>query len=202
MGRRRSNVRRWEPHVRLYRHELESAAYRSLSTDARALLIEMRALYTGRENRIHMSVREAMRRIGGVGQRRATGALHELIDRGFVRQIEQGSFNRKVRHASVFCLTDVPLDERDGAVPPKDFMRWHPPAQKNTVADSATDGSQFSYRDTPNDPDKRVRGSRNDYRQSPKSPLNGSQCGYTDKLPGKASAPASEETCWLPAVIP
>jgi len=97
---KRSTKRRDESHVRLYRHELESAAYRSLSTDARALLVEFRALFSGRENRLFMSVREAARRIG-VSEKTGHKALRALLDRGFIRCVEQGGLTRKVKHASI-----------------------------------------------------------------------------------------------------
>ncbi len=115
--------RRDQAHVRLYQHELESAAYRSLSPDARSLLVELRSFYTGRSNRVHMSLREAMRRLN-VGRRRAQGAINELIDRGFIRLLTPGAFHRKVPHAPEYALLHEPLDgER---VPEKPFMRWQP----------------------------------------------------------------------------
>lgn len=175
-----SKKRRAEAHVRLYRHELESEAYKSLSTDGRALLVEFRALYDGRENRIYMSVREAMRRLD-VGQRRAQRAISELLDRGFVRIIEPGGFNRKVRHATVYALTSEPLEDRDGATAPKDYMRW---SQKSTVVNSATVGSRSDYRGPSKSPRKTAHGSQFSYRNRRDSETHGSQSSYTDKLPG------------------
>lgn len=127
-----------EPHVRLYAYELRSEAYRSLSTDARALLVEFRALYRGQENRIFMSVREMMKRLG-VGQRRATRARDELIDRGFIRLTSKGAFNRKTRHASEYQLLSEVLDNGNPA--PKTYLRW-----KKPVAETTTGGSPSDYR--------------------------------------------------------
>ena len=53
----------YEPHVRIYAHEQRVPAWHTLNPDAKALLIEFRSLYTGQENRVFMSVREAMRRL-------------------------------------------------------------------------------------------------------------------------------------------
>lgn len=170
---------RYKPHVRLYRHELECDAYRSLSPDARALLVEMRALYRGEENRVYMSVREIQRRVG-IGQRRAQKARDELLERGFIRELQPGSFNRKARHAAEYALTNEPLSSKDGATAPKDFMTW---TQKNTVAEMTTDGSRNDYRGHAQKGQKRLHGSRNDYRQAPKSTSLGSQNSYTDRLP-------------------
>ena len=119
-----------ESHVRLYRHELESPAYRSLAPVSRALLVEFRGLFTGKENCVYMSLREAMRRLG-VGRRQAENAIDELLDRGFIILIERGGFTRKTRHATTFALTNEPLEDKDGAVAPKNFMRWTPPEKKS-----------------------------------------------------------------------
>lgn len=130
-----SRKARHEPHVRLYKHELQSAAYRSLSPEARALLIEMRALYAGKENRVFMSLREIMRRTG-VGRCKAEKARDELLDRGFIRLVEKGEFKRKVRHASIYRLTNEPTNpEKDGSTPTKDFMKWQPEKKNDGVDD-------------------------------------------------------------------
>ncbi|MCC7411957.1 MAG: helix-turn-helix domain-containing protein [Gammaproteobacteria bacterium] len=122
MRTRRRTKNRHESHVRVYRHELDCAAYRSLSTDARALLVEMRSLYTGADNRIHMSRREAERRLN-VGRRRAEHAIDELVDRGFVRVLRIGAFQTKVAHATEYELTNEAGRDK---TPSKEYMRWVP----------------------------------------------------------------------------
>lgn len=158
----RRKPRRGEAHVRLYRHELDCAAYRSLTPDSRAALVEFRGLFNGQENRVYMSIRELGRRLG-VGQRRAQRARDDLLERGWLRLLEQGAFSRKARHASVYALTNEPLDG-DGPAP-KDFMRWQP-EEKSTVDNSATDGSQSSYREGCNARLKGCHGSQFSYRQT------------------------------------
>lgn len=165
---KKPKARGYEPHVRLQKHELDCAAYRSLSSDARSLLVEFRRIYNGRENRIYMSVRQAMDRMN-VGQRPAQRALKELLDRGWIVLVERGSFNRKVRHATVYALTNEPLDERDGATAPKNYMRWTPPPQKNAVAKTTTLSSQNGYRGGSTKPKIQARGSQDEYRQGAKS---------------------------------
>lgn len=116
-----------ESHVRLYAHELNCPAYRTLDSDARALLVELRALYrpsTG--NAVFLSVREAMKRIG-VGQRRAQAAFAALIERGWITVEISGGFMYKTRHATSYRLENeagVALD----AKPSKAYMRWQPEA--------------------------------------------------------------------------
>lgn len=168
-----------EQHVRLYQWEMRSPAFQSLSVDARALLVEFRALYTGRENRIHLSVREMMTRLN-IGQRRAQAARDELLDRGFVRLLEKGSFSRRPRLASEYCLTNETLDSQPGP-PPLDFMRWG--RKKTSVAVATTDGSRSDYRADAAAAKKQPAGSRSDYRNARNSTVPGSRSDYTGRLP-------------------
>lgn len=165
-----------EPHVRLYRHELQSPAYRSLSCDARALLVEFRALYAGKENRIFMSVREAMRRTG-LGQRRAQHAIDDLRDRGFIKLLAKGTFHHKVRHASLYQLTNEAPDDRDGSVPSKDFMRWQHGSCHDYSAVAATTTAAPS--DTP---ENGQNCSCHDYSERQKTHPRCSHHGYTDTV--------------------
>lgn len=154
---------RGESHVRLYAHELESPAYRTLSTDARALLIEFRALYTGKQNRVFLSVREMVSRLC-IGQRRAQRARDDLVERGWIKIVELGTFNRKNKSATIFALTNEPPDDNIGATASKDFMRWQP-QEKNTVAATTTHGSGDDYRDPPEPGRNSPDGSRHNYRK-------------------------------------
>lgn len=128
-----------EAHVRLYRHEMECSAYRTLSVGARALLVEMRALFDVKrgDNRVFLSIRDMMARCN-LSQRAASRARDELLLRGWITVAERGSFHRKAKHATVFTLENEAPCNRKGSVPSKAFMRWRPKG-KNTVAESATD---------------------------------------------------------------
>lgn len=177
-----SKNRKAEAHVRIYRHELECEAYRSLSTDARALLVEFRALYGGKENRVYMSLREIMRRLG-VGRCRAEKARDEVLDRGFLRLIEPASFTRKVKHAPVYALTNEPLNpSRDGATAPKDFMSWKP-GQKSTVLTSGTDGAGHQHRDQRGKFKKAPLGAGHQHREASNEASLGAGHQHTDRLP-------------------
>lgn len=116
-----------EAHVRLYRHELDCPAYRTLSPAARVLLIEMRALFSPKrgDNHVFLSVRQMMDRCN-LTQRAATRARDELVERGWVLVAQQGSFDLKLRHATVFALENEPSNTGNGAVPGKAYMRWKP----------------------------------------------------------------------------
>ncbi|AOV16580.1 hypothetical protein BJI67_05400 [Acidihalobacter aeolianus] len=182
---RRRGPKRAESHVRLYRHELESAAYRSLSCEARALLVEARSLFSGGENRIHLSIRKTQRRLG-VGRHLAEKALAELQDRGFIRLLQKGGFNRKVRHSSEFALTNEPLADRDGAVPSKDFLRWTPAEKKITVPLSSTDGAGQQHRGPSGLPQKPPHGADQQHRKPCFGHIHGAAHQHTDSLPATA----------------
>jgi hypothetical protein len=110
-------------HVRLYHWCLASAAWRSLSCEARALLVELYGLYNGSNNgMLFLSVREAARRLN-IGKSTAARAFDELTEKGFVRPHVKGAFARKVRHATQWVLTEF---EHGGQLPTKNFMRWQP----------------------------------------------------------------------------
>lgn len=175
----------FDAHVRLYRYELDSPAYRTLSTDARALLIEFRALYSGGANEVFLSVRQMMERTG-MGQRRAQSARDELIERGWVLVIEASGFNRKTKTATTYALTNEPLTDADGAVAPKDFMRWRPD-QKFTAAKMTTHGSQDSYRDPQNAAPKTRNSSQDSYRERRFSQSTVAKTATQILLPGGAS---------------
>lgn len=181
MGNRRGPARA-EHHVRLYAHELRCEAYRSLNPAARALLVEFRALFTGGENRIYMSVREAMRRLG-VGQWQAERAISQLLDRGFIERIEKGSFDRKCRAASVYALTSEPVSQQLGAVAPKPFMRW---GQKSPVLVTNQNGTSDQYRDHREPPKNTPDGTSDQYRKAETGTPDGTSHPYTDSTTSAA----------------
>lgn len=149
--------------VRIYAWEMDTPAWTGLSTDAKALLVHFRKEWKGEgnANRISLSVRQIEQHLN-IGQRRAQKARDELLDRGWIRVMQEGAFSRKVRHATVYALTNEPI--HDGQVAPKDYMRF------STVVNSATDGSHFSYRDRKITPKKPQVGSHNGYREPDFSP--------------------------------
>lgn len=114
-----------DAHVRIHLYEMRTAAWQTLDVDARALLVELRALYRPSQgNVVFLSLREAMRRLH-IGQRRAQAAFANLIERGWISVETPGGFNRKTRHATSYRLEN----ESTGApnsIPRKEYMRWQP----------------------------------------------------------------------------
>jgi hypothetical protein len=118
-------------HVRLYHWLLRSEAWQSLSTNARALYVEMSARYNGSNNgRIPFSVRDAAQCLS-IGKNAASAAFTALQHRGFIIATRRSAFNVKTKMATEWRLTEFSCDI-DHAFATKDFMRWSPETQ-NTV---------------------------------------------------------------------
>lgn len=174
--------------MRLYRHEIESIAYRALSCDARALLVEVRARFTGSSNRIFMSAREMASRMGA-GPRRAARARDELVQKGFIKVLAPGAFSRKAgpRRATEYALLHEPLDGETVAA--MTFMRWG--AKKSTVLNLTTVGVHSEHGRPPGGDSKPIDCSQSEYGQSTFAPLDRVQNEHTDKLPrGAGVVPA------------
>lgn len=114
-----------KPHVRVYGFEMNTPAWQTLKPDAKALLVEMRALLNGRGNDVFMSVREAQRRLS-IGQRRVQRAFTDLQERGWISLRQDSNFNWKMGMARSYVMEheapDVP-----GGVPGRKYMAWRPP---------------------------------------------------------------------------
>lgn len=149
-----------ERYVCLRHWEIQSPAYRSLSVGARALLIELKALYNGFNNgTLFLSVREAAKRLG-VGKTFAAKCFRELQDRGFIRVSKAGAFSLKMSSrrgdATAWALTEYPVGNEMG-VGTKDFMRWAPPpnfeAPRRKIYLTVRDRDELSRQaDTPSVP--------------------------------------------------
>lgn len=116
-------------HVRLYHWMLGSAAWQSLSPNARAVYVEIAARYAGpasNNGRIPYSVRDA--RSMSIGKTAAALALAQLQDRGFIAPVTKGAFSLKLCKATEWRLTEFPCDvtKLDAT---KDFMKWRPEIQ-------------------------------------------------------------------------
>jgi hypothetical protein len=152
-------------HVRIYRWELESPAYRSLSLFARCLMVELKALYNGTNNGdLFLSVTDAARKLN-TGRRQAMAAFRELVDRGFIKPRQRGAFQWKQRTATCWLLTEYDCDVT-GHGPTKDFMKWRPESEQNrtenktryplrhqTGTPEAPDSREIELSGTPEAPD-------------------------------------------------
>ena len=115
---------------------LDSPAYRSLSTGARALLVEFNRLYNGANNgQLFMSQRDAARLVGVTSHMTASKYIRELIDRGFVRERVKGAFSVKTRMATTFILSQFGYNDQPAT---RAFKAWTPPNQHKQRAHKST----------------------------------------------------------------
>ncbi len=112
--------------VQLWYWELDCPAYRHLSVYGRALLIEFRIKHNGSNNgTIAMSVRDAAKLIN-CSKDRADQALKELVEKGWIRLTQKGSFGCKRRLASEWRITNWPVGLGVDTPATKEFMKWRP----------------------------------------------------------------------------
>lgn len=87
--------------ARLPHKLLKSSAYRSLSTAARALLVELTMLDNGMNNgSLYLSLRDATGRLGLSDHHSVSLAFDELLDRGFIRCAKEAHFQIKAADQS------------------------------------------------------------------------------------------------------
>ena len=182
-------------HVREYEWMLRSAAYRSLSCYARCLLTEMKRLYDGRNNGdLHMSVRHAAALLS-CHRDTAAKALHDLEDRGFIHPRTRGSFKWKVRHATTWILTEY---EFNGRLAAKEFMKWRPAENQNTVLPDRTDGTTRPDRVLPHRTVKRADGTTRPDREGQNEGAHGPKRPDTVSIPGGGSLQSEGQRAALP----
>lgn len=126
MSRRHNNTGRSRTNgdfVMLERSLLRSAAYRSLTPAARAVLVEILNRYYGHNNgQIGLSVRSAAETCK-IGKNTANRAFHELVEKGFIVCVTPGGFSRKTRHAAEWRVTHRRCDVT-GQRPSKDYLKY------------------------------------------------------------------------------
>jgi hypothetical protein len=111
-----------ERYVRLTHRMMQTQAWRSLDGNARAIYIELAALYCGNNNgRISYSQRQAAQAIH-VSKTTALRAMAALQDRGFIVAVTKGRFDR-LRHATEWQLTEFRCDVT-GQPASRDFETW------------------------------------------------------------------------------
>lgn len=132
MGKMRPDGRsKGEPFIKLHRGVTGSAAWRSLSCEARALLIDVWEWHNGQNNgRISYSHRQARESLH-IGSARIKRAFTELIVEGFLIMRQKASFDWKAGGgkglATEWEITAEPCDGN----PPKHCYRR--PIEKTTA---------------------------------------------------------------------
>lgn len=142
-GKRKRKRGDWaQRHVRLHYWMMRSQAWSDLTPAAKALLIELYALYNGVNNgELFLSIRSAARRLSVAGNT-AAKAFRELEAHGFIRAARRGAFHLKIRHATSWVLTEFELA---GKLATRDFMRWELPPENQKPASAVKTNGINSY---------------------------------------------------------
>jgi hypothetical protein len=118
--------------VRLDHYLLESAAYRSLSPNARSLLVELSMIDNGSNNgAIWLSVKDASARIGNANLQSVSAAFRELETAGFIRLTRDAHFRVKASgtaRARCWRLTWLAVPAASMA-PTNEWKTYDPPPQ-------------------------------------------------------------------------
>jgi Fic family protein len=100
--------------------QIESQAFRYLTGGALKLLIMVRKRFNGFNNgEISFSVREG-RKLLGYSLNTVARYFDELVDKGFLRIKEKGSFTYKKRHATTWIITCEEYNHQKS----RDFKHW------------------------------------------------------------------------------
>jgi hypothetical protein len=111
--------------VQLHHFMMKTEAWRSLSTQQRAVYVELAAIYNGANNGfLGLSVRRAAERCN-ISKNTAAICFEVLEVRGFIECVTPGGFSRKTRHSTEWRLTSCRCD-KSGVLPTKAFVRWKP----------------------------------------------------------------------------
>lgn len=111
---------------------LDSPAWRDLSGNAVKLLLHLMRLSQGNNGwghkdepgRLYLSERQAAEAIA-VSRNTASRAFAELIEHGFLRIVQAGHFDVKIKLATVWRLTFEPYPHAHKG-PSNEWLRWHP----------------------------------------------------------------------------
>lgn len=128
--------------VQLHHFMMQTAAWRSLQPQDRAIYLEIAALYDGANNgRLALGVRAAADR-ANVNKDTAAKCFARLLDRGFIECAQAGRFSQNARQATEWRLTQFKCD-RSGDLPSKAFMKWTPETAKHSPLISDTRSPRF-----------------------------------------------------------
>lgn len=101
---------------------MNSEAWGSLKPAPRALYLELKRLYNGKNNgRIFLSQRDASKKLN-IGRDTVSRYFSELINRGFLFETSGHCLGSEgYGKATQYALTELPLNEKPAT---KEFMRW------------------------------------------------------------------------------
>lgn len=128
MGRDKRNEAMAEHYTKMIRHNMETPAWRALSTTAQALYPWVKLEWKGPKNnnngKIQLSVRQAADRLG-INHKTAARAFHDLQAKGFLFVSEPACLGVKGdANAPRFEITELPLPQSNSRDGRKLFKKW------------------------------------------------------------------------------
>lgn len=141
---RKNRIANSERFFQMHNWLLNSGAWKATNVYERSLYFELKQRYNGSNNGdIAMSHREAQAALN-CSDKPVKAAFKGLIEKGFIRAAQVGSFHWKANHtpggrSTRWILTEYPVDlPVRSLVPEKTFMRWRPDQIKNARCDEST----------------------------------------------------------------
>lgn len=124
---------------------MDSPAFMDLTSDATKLLLFVCKRHDGENNgAISFSVREAAT-VLGITPNTAGKRFHELVGHGFLQVMSKGAFSVKTKLATLWRVTMYPSP--GGKAATREYARWKPAENQNTVSLGDTHGITERYRD-------------------------------------------------------
>ena len=113
--------RRTPPFVMITHAMMNTDAWRDLSGNAVKLLLHLVKMHNGGNNgEIFLGERDAAAALG-IARNTVSKAFDDLISHGFLSKTQQGSFNVKIRLATIWRLTFLPTQGRG---PTHEYRDW------------------------------------------------------------------------------
>lgn len=186
---------RFVPYIKLHRGVTDSEAWKSLSCEARCVVLEVWARHNGQNNgRIVLSHRE-VRQALHIAPRRVVRAFREAVDRGFLIERSKGSFNCKVARATEWEITTEECDDKTPKAPYRDWGK-----KQNAGTAVVADGNHSGSRARKLSHEKGVHGNHSGSRQGGFADVHGNHSGSTYNLPSTSQNESAPKTSQNPSL--
>jgi len=138
----RQRLKKDPKHVRSYKRQIESAAWRDLSGSAVKVVLAMGLHETGDNNGSFFFSDRTGAELTGLSRNTVQKAIKELMLHGFVYRSEAGGFSRKTPHAAKYGFTWLTGPKGEHRAPTHAYEKWSPDG--NTRAQFLTETGSVS----------------------------------------------------------
>jgi len=138
----RQRLKKDPRHVRSYKRQIESAAWRNLSGSAVKVMLAMGLHEMGGNNGTFFFSDRSGAEATGLSRNTVQKAIKELVEHGFIYCSQKGGFSRKTPHAAQYGFTWLPGPKGDHRAPSHAYERWAPDG--NTRAQFLTETGSVS----------------------------------------------------------